>query len=72
MWGGGTQIFISAAVLPQADGVVGEQFYNVSCETVKRLLLLSVYVPFSDRVGHPLHNILSPFLPVMNVFSVDL
>ena len=27
--------------------------------------------PFSDRVGLPLHNILSPFIPVMNI-SVDL
>ena len=35
-------------------------------------LLLSVYSPFSDRVGLPLHNILSPFLPVMDVFSVIL
>ena len=36
------------------------------------LLLLSVYSPFSDRVGRPLHNILSPFLSVMDIFSVDL
>ena len=28
------------------------------------LLLLSVYSPFSDRVGLPLHNILSLFLSV--------
>ena len=33
-------------------------------------ILLSVYSPFSSRV--PLHNILSPFLPAMDVFSVDL
>ena len=34
------------------------------------IILLSVYSPFSDRVGLPLHNIPSLFLPVMNVFSV--
>ena len=34
--------------------------------------LLSVYYPFSDRVGLPLHNIHSPFLSVMNIFFVDL
>ena len=32
------------------------------------ILLLSVYSPFSDRVGLPLHNIPSPFLSVMNMF----
>ena len=35
-------------------------------------LLLSVYSPFSDRVGLHLHNIPSPFLPVIYVFSVNL
>ena len=30
-------------------------------------LLLSVYNPFSDRVEHPLHNILSPFLSVVDI-----
>ena len=29
--------------------------------------VLSVYSPFSDRVGLPLYNIISPFLPVMNI-----
>ena len=33
--------------------------------------ILSVYSPFSDRVVLPLHTILSPFLPVMDIFSVD-
>ena len=33
---------------------------------------LSVYSLFSGRVGLPLDNIISPFLPVMDVFSVDL
>ena len=33
-------------------------------------LLLSVYSPFSDRVGLPLYNIMSPFLPVMDVVAV--
>ena len=31
-----------------------------------------VYSPFSDRVGLSLHNILSPFLPLIDIFSVDL
>ena len=35
------------------------------------LYILSVYSPFPDRVGVPLHNIISPFLPVMDIFSVD-
>ena len=35
-------------------------------------LLLSVYDPFSYRDGLPLHNILSPFLPGMDAFSVNL
>ena len=29
---------------------------------IKISIFLSVYSPFSDRVGHPLHNIPSPFL----------
>ena len=42
-------------------------------ETFKLLLILlfSGYSQFSDRVGLPLHNILSPFLLVMHI-SVDL
>ena len=36
-----------------------------------QILLLSVCSPFSDRVGLSFHNILSPLLPVMDVFSVD-
>ena len=35
-------------------------------------LLLSVYSPFSDRVGFPLHNIISQFFSVMDILSVDL
>ena len=35
-------------------------------------MLLSVYSPFSGRVGLPLHNILSQFIPVMGVFSINL
>ena len=31
-----------------------------------------VIVPFSDRVGLPLHNIPSPFPSVMDIFFVDL
>ena len=31
------------------------------------LLLFSVYSPFSDMVGLPLHNIPSPFLPAVVV-----
>ena len=34
--------------------------------------ILSVYSPFSNRVGLPHHNILSPFIPVMDIFAVDL
>ena len=33
---------------------------------------LLFYSPFSERVGLPVHNILSPFLPVMDMFFVDL
>ena len=35
------------------------------------LLLLSVYSPFSDRAGLPLHNIPSPFLSVTDIFFVN-
>ena len=36
--------------------------------------ILSVYSPFSDRVGVPLHNIHipSPFTSIMDIFFVDL
>ena len=34
--------------------------------------ILSVYSPFSDRVGLPLHNIPSPLLSVIDIFFVDL
>ena len=34
------------------------------------LLLLSVYNPFSDRVGLPLHIIPSPFIYGMEIFFV--
>ena len=37
-----------------------------------RIYILSVYNPFSDRVGLPLRNIRTPSLPVMDMFSVDL
>ena len=37
----------------------------------KLYIYISVYSPFSDRVGLPLHNILSPFLSAMDI-SVDL
>ena len=33
--------------------------------------VLSVYSPFYDRVGLLLHNTISPFLPDMDIFSVD-
>ena len=38
------------------------------------IYLLSVYSPFSDRVGLPLHNIHnpSPFTSIMDIFFVDL
>ena len=36
------------------------------------IIIFSVYSSFSDRFGLPLHNILSPVLPVMDIFSVDL
>ena len=36
------------------------------------LILLSVYSPFSDRVGLPLHNMPSQFPSVMDIFFVDL
>ena len=36
--------------------------------------ILTVYSPFSDRVGLPLHNIHnpSPFTSIMDIFFVDL
>ena len=34
--------------------------------------ILSVSSPFYDRVGVPLHNILSRFLSVMDIFFVNL
>ena len=39
-----------------------------------RIYILSVYSPFSDRVGLPLHNIHipSPFTSIMDIFFVDL
>ena len=36
------------------------------------ITLLSVYCPFSDRVGLSLHNIPSPFLSVIDIFFVNL
>ena len=38
------------------------------------ILYISVYSPFSDRVGLPLHNIyiLSAFTSIMDIFFVDL
>ena len=38
------------------------------------IYILSVYSPFSDRVGLPLHNIHipSPFPSIMDIFFVDL
>ena len=38
------------------------------------LYILSVYSPFSDRVGLPLHNIHipSPFTSIIDIFLVDL
>ena len=36
------------------------------------LYIVSVYSPFSDRVGLSLHIIPSPFLTVMDIFFVDL
>ena len=43
-------------------------------ETCIFIYVLSVYSPFSDRVGLPLHNIHipSPFPSIMDIFSVDL
>ena len=32
------------------------------------IYVLSVYSPFSDRVGLPLHNILSPFIYIIIIF----
>ena len=34
--------------------------------------ILSVYSPFSDRVGLTVQNIPSPFLSAMDIFFVDL
>ena len=45
---------------------------NIQLSNFSITILLSVYSPFSERVGLHLHNIPSPFLPVMHVFSVDL
>ena len=36
------------------------------------IYILSVYSPFSDRVGRTFHNILYLFPPVMDIFSVHL
>ena len=36
------------------------------------LLSLSVYSPYSDGVELALHNIISPLLPDMDIFSVDI
>ena len=44
----------------------------ISSTWLQCCILLSVYSPFSERVGLPLHNILSPFLPLMVIFSVNL
>ena len=35
-------------------------------------IILSGYSPFSNSVGLPLHNILSPLLSIMDIFFVDL
>ena len=43
------------------------------CMTCSLLMLLwSVYSPFSDRIGLPVHNTPSPFLSVMDIFFVNL
>ena len=34
--------------------------------------ILSIYSPFSDRVGRPFHNTLSLFFPFVDIISVDL
>ena len=58
--------------------------HNLFCVYVNHLIkklrncnlgcILSVYSPFSDRVGLPLHNIHipSPFTSIMDIFFVDL
>ena len=45
--------------------------WKFSCQII---YILSVYSPFSDRVGLPLHNIHipSPFTSIMDIFFVDL
>ena len=45
---------------------------NVSKTVDFSVYILSVYSPFSDKVGLPLYSILCPFLSVMNNFSADL
>ena len=46
----------------------------VNCMVENNSSILSVYSPFSDRVGLPLHNIHnpSPFTSIMDIFFVDL
>ena len=45
---------------------------NASCVRSSMTYIYYWFIsPFSDRVGLPLHNILSPFIPVMDI-SVDL
>ena len=45
---------------------------HISVHVHKPLYMLSVYSPFCDRVVLPLHNILSPFISVIDMFFVDL
>ena len=51
-----------------------EQYRSSIYSKMINIYILSVYSPFSDRVGLPLHNIHnpSPFTSIMDVFFVDL
>ena len=51
-----------------------DQIKKFSLCSVPIVYILSVYSPFSDRVGLPLHNIHipSPFTSIMDIFFVDL
>ena len=50
--------------------LVGVSVFSTMCSEL--LISADLYSPFSDSVGLPLHNILSPFLSVMDIFFIYL
>ena len=61
-------------ILEKYVGIGGSALWLILTYFRDRTHILSVYSPFSDRVGLPLHNIHIPslFTSTMDIFFVDL